>query len=218
MAGYSRLVRVADREGFLVAFPTARSGEGTWELQPEEDPSTDDVAAVRVLLDRVAATACVESKRVTAVGVSNGGGFTARLACEMSDRLAGVAVVAGGFARLPPCRPAHPMPLLEIHGTADRVVPYLGDPEVRGGRGAVRPWLAAWARRDGCRPGARRRPALHGVVRIRWRGCAGGSKVEHIAILGGQHAWPGASPPDPGPSPVSAAEESWRFLAGATLR
>lgn len=197
MRRYSGLARIADREGFAVAFPTARDEKGIWELAPEGDPATDDVTAVRSLLDSITTVACVDPARVSAVGISNGGGFTARLACELSDRLAGAVVVAGGFAHLPPCRPARPVSMLEIHGTSDRVVPYAGNPGVEDGRGAVRPWLAGWARRNGCRPGPRRRPAAHGTARLAWRG-RDGTRLEHLMILGGQHAWPGATRPTRG--------------------
>lgn len=213
MRSYSGLVRIADREGFAVAFPTAPRAERVWRLRPAAEPGGDDVPAVATLLDRIAARACVDRSRISAVGISNGGGFTARLACELSDRLAGVAVIAGGFAFLPPCRPSRRVSVLEIHGTADRVVPYAGDPEKGEGRGAVRLWLAAWARRDGCRHGPVRR-ATRAVVRLTWRGCRDGTRLVHIAVVGGQHAWPGATPPDPGPSPVDAGAEAWRFLAG----
>jgi hypothetical protein len=39
-----------------------------------------------------------------------------------------------------------------------------------------------------------------------------------VRIDGGDHEWPGSTPPGPGPaSPVSAAEEAVRFLAGKRL-
>ena len=74
-------------------------------------------------LDQLEAAACVDAARVFVTGVSNGGGPTARLACDLSGRLAGVASVAGGYRTLRPCTPERPLPVLEIHGTADAGLP-----------------------------------------------------------------------------------------------
>ena len=56
----------------------------------------DDIAFIGALLDAVEQSVCVDASRVYATGVSNGGGMVARLACELSDRLAAIAPVAGG--------------------------------------------------------------------------------------------------------------------------
>ena len=39
-----------------------------------------------------------------------------------------IAPVAGGYRSLPQCKPTRPLSVLEIHGTADPVVPYDGKP------------------------------------------------------------------------------------------
>lgn len=210
MGRYSGLTPLADRAGFLVAYPSAAGDPRRWTLESDAPGAPDDVAFARALLDRLGARLCVDERRVAAVGVSNGGGFAARLGCELSDRIVGIVVVAGGLDHLPPCSPLRPVSVLEIHGTADQVVPYRGD---AGGRSSVRGWLAGWARRDGCRPTPR--AAQRGaVLRLVWEACQGGARVDHIALRGGMHQWPGATPPDPGPrSAVSAALEAWRFLA-----
>jgi polyhydroxybutyrate depolymerase len=99
--------------------------------------------------------------------------------------VAAAAVVSGALYSEPgECRPSRPIPLLDIHGTADEVVPY-------GGRAPtvewplpmtpVPDWLVAWAGRDGC-PDAPLvflgRPEVTG---IHWTGCrAGGSFAEVV--------------------------------------
>lgn len=212
MRGYSSLARLADRKGFVVAFPTAPSEQRTWQLAATAMPDRDDVGAVRGLLDQIEQRGCVDRSRVFAVGVSNGGGFTARLGCELADRISGIVVVAGGFSQLAACQPTRPVSVLEIHGSADHVVPYRGKPD-SDFRGAVRPWLAQWAKRDGCRTQPRRLRSSAGVQRMRWADCKDGTRVQHIVVDGGQHAWPGATPRDPGPSPIDAGSEAWAFLS-----
>jgi polyhydroxybutyrate depolymerase len=165
------------------------------------------------LVDRLAVSGCVDDDRVSAVGVSNGGGMAARFACEADDRLAGLVSVAGGYSSLPRCTAQRPISVLEIHGTADAVVPYwgrAGDPQ-----GGVVHWLTQWVRRDACPLGARRQSSGPSVQRLDWTPCRAGTSVTHLRLIGGQHAWPGADPPDRGPSfGVSAAEEAWSFLRG----
>lgn len=210
MEGYSNLTGPLNAAGVIGVFPDAAAGR--WNLEDEGAP--DDVAFVRALLDAVQRVRCVDHRRVWAVGVSNGGGFTARLACAMADRLTGVVVVAGGFGALPECHPSRPVRVMEIHGTADPVVPYGGDDRTQR-RGAVLPWVRSWVQFDGCTgPPARSRIAAR-VVRLDWSGCRSAAAVSHIAIAGGRHQWPGATPPDPGPdSGISAARLTLAFLSG----
>ena len=78
------------------------------------------------VLDRVEQLTCVDASRVYATGVSNGGGMTALLGCRLAWRLTAIAPVAGGYGTQPPCHPARPLAVLEVHGAADEVVPYAG--------------------------------------------------------------------------------------------
>jgi polyhydroxybutyrate depolymerase len=211
MKRYSGLARESDRSGFIAVFPDATGTRRYWNLADTDGP--DDVAFAAALIERVATVACVDPARVFAVGVSNGGGLAARVGCELSERVAGIVVVAGGFGRLPACHPARPVSVLEIHGSNDASVPYGGDPE-DGRAGDVRRWLAGWARRNDCAGARPRRLVAPRSERTDWRGCAAGTALAHIQVLGGGHQWPGATPPDPGPpSTFSAAQQAWAFLA-----
>ena len=136
-----------------------------------EGPARRRSSSCERSLDALEGVACVDRSRVFVTGVSNGGGMTARLACELSDRLAGAAPVAGGYRALPPCHPDRPLPILEIHGTGDQVVPVRRDrAAVRGQRVEVLGPLAAAGRlyREGAavEPGA-------GRARVRVEAAAG---------------------------------------------
>jgi polyhydroxybutyrate depolymerase len=205
MASYSGLARLADRERFIAVFPDAVGG--TWRLAG----SSADVDMISALLDRLQDTLCTDPNRVYATGVSNGGGMTARLGCEMGERLAAIAPVAGGYRSLAPCAATRPLAVLEIHGTADGAVPYRGWPNDR--RGDVLRYLAGWRQRNHCQGPARRSWARARVQRLAWTACANGADVLHLRVLGGAHAWPGSLPREPGPiSGLSADEQVWRFL------
>jgi polyhydroxybutyrate depolymerase len=216
VSAYYGLSRVADAEGFAVLYPQA-SHDVFWQLPANQ---TEDVEAVRVLLDSAVALSCVDGGRVYATGASNGGGFTARLGCEMSDRLAAIAPVAGGYASLGPCHPARPLPVLEIHGTRDEVVPYGGTGQA--GDGSVARFLGEWKDLDSCR-GPARRTVVRGVTRLLWDSCQGGSAVEHLRLAGTNHGWPGGDTeaaglknhpiPSEDPTGVNAAEAVWDFVS-----
>ena len=165
--------------------------------------------ALRSLLERLVAEPCVDAARVFATGVSNGGGFAARLGCELSDLVRGVAPVAGGYKALPACRPARPVALFELHGTADAVVPYRGVPPER--RGSAPRLVQGWAARNGCSSSVTTRPRSL-VVRVRWRGCR--APVEHLRLSRTGHGWPGLFVMgDADPTGVEATREVWRFFS-----
>jgi polyhydroxybutyrate depolymerase len=205
---------IADAEGFVAVYPDARPGAGGkpfWNINGRDVGAADDVGFLRDVLATVAAQACTDPARVFATGMSNGGSMTARIGCELADRLAAIAPISGGYGSQPACTPSHPVSVLEVHGTLDGVVPYAGK---AGGSGAVMPYLDRWATWDACPT----RPWGHliapRVLRLDWRGCTGGTAVSHLRIGGGVHQVPGGSPPEPGPaSPVSAPLLIWRFFA-----
>lgn len=212
---YSGFSVLADSEGFIAVYPNPideQDGHTFWNIDDHQaGGGPDDVQFISDLLDYLESNLCIDTSRVYVAGVSNGGGMAARLACQLSARFAAFASIAGGYESLPPCRPSNPVSVIEVHGTADGVVPYDGLPPARAG--AVRPWLAAWRRHDDCHgPAAVSRIAPR-VERYEWPGCAEGTAVEHIEIFGGDHQLPGGLPPDRGQtSTISATWLVWSFL------
>src|SRR4029077_1739921 len=103
------------------------------------------------------------------------GGFMAyRLACHMADRIAAMASVAGSMW-WDDCQPARPIPILEMHGTADANVPYEeGRSTYHGQRmPSVMSVFQRWAAFDACPD----QPVVTqtGITKTSlWRGCGGG--------------------------------------------
>ncbi|MFJ7217442.1 alpha/beta hydrolase family esterase [Amycolatopsis sp. NPDC098790] len=119
--------------------------------------------------------------------MSNGGGFTGLLACRLPGRIAAFAPVAGAFyPQSGPCTPPSHAALLDIHGSADTVIPYTGTPAK--GLPALPDWLAAWAKRDQC--GSSTSSTSGKVTHIKWQGCV----LEHFKVDGLGHAWPSSGP------------------------
>ncbi len=210
MEAYSGLSAVADRKGFIVAYPSS-SGSAWNSTGSSRLP--DDVRFISRLISYLRQNLCIDSARVYAAGVSNGGGMAALAGCELSAQLSGFASVAGGYDGQPRCRPARAESVLEIHGTADQVAPYFGATRRRT-PDELPPLVNSWVRRDRCRGAATvTRPANRTTV-FSWNHCANATRVEHIRIARGRHAWPGATPPDPGPaSTICAACTIWDFFA-----
>jgi polyhydroxybutyrate depolymerase len=195
-SGFSRL---ADREHFIVAYPSTGGARPFWSAHG---------TAVARSLDAIETTACVQPTRVFLTGVSNGGGFTARFGCDLSGRLAGIAVVAGGDLSTPPCRPRRPLPMLTLHSSGDR----------------VDRWLAGWRRVDRCRGAPRRTVPERGVAAFRWTRCARRTAVEQVRLAGAPHGhgaphgWPGGDRVAPPPAPFSATWTTWAFFRGLPAR
>jgi polyhydroxybutyrate depolymerase len=205
--GFSRL---ADREHFLVAYPSAIGPASFWDISGTASTGPGEVQELKDSLDALEGEACVNPARVFVTGVSNGGGMTARLACELSDRLAGAAPVAGGYRALPPCHPARRLPVLEIHGTGDQVVPYGGLPPDYGG--SVQRWLGLWRQIDGCAGKADRVEPAVGVHEMVWRHCAAGTSVGHVRLDHQAHGWPGGPRTVANTAAFSTTWRTWEFF------
>lgn len=186
-----------------------------WTLTTDTPSKPDDVGFVRALLNRLERDACTDPDRVYATGVSNGGGMAVRLACSLSDRIAAIAPVAGGYSTFEgDCEPTEPVAVFEIHGTGDRITPYRGR---EGGRGSVARLLRLWAARNGCPQLPFTREMLRGgAERWDWVAppCAPDGLMRHVRIVRFGHGWPGGTrgPVQGRGSDYPATREIWRFF------
>jgi polyhydroxybutyrate depolymerase len=181
------LTAATNRYGFIAVYPNANGKY--WNIRGAGVTGEDDVDFVGALLDHLESNLCVDESRLYATGVSNGGGFAARVGCQMSDRFAAFAPVAGVYGLQPPCRPERPISVLEIHGTADQTVPYNGWGPA--GQGSVWSFLTQWDQLDSCPPAPAGWSRLgRGALSETKSSCASGSTVAHIKLIGEPHAWP----------------------------
>ncbi|BFI95560.1 MAG: PHB depolymerase family esterase [Rhodanobacter sp.] len=206
MPSLTHMDEVADREGLIVAYP--QGVDRHWnDGRDSIKNKVDDVGFVRALIDRLEHDDNVDRTRVYAAGISNGGIFVERLACDLSDRIVGIAAVAGTLAQdyAPACHPPRPVSVLQFDGTADPIMPYAGGRVADfGGHGeggrvlSVDATTAFWARTDGCTTAStqQRLPVKAALDPTRayfrsWQGCRNGSAVALYSIRDGGHAWPG---------------------------
>ena len=193
----------ADRDAFVVVYPQGigngwSAGDCCTDLQ---SGPVDDIAFVKDLLAKLEADYCIDPKRVFATGMSNGGFFTHRLACEMSETFAAAAPVAGVLGIAPDmCKPTRMVPLLHFHGTSDPIVPYDGgsptiDVPIKGHHFRSVPVSTTfWRERQMCLDAGETTYAHGDTTCTRWGDCAGGSEVNLCIIDGGGHTWPGGLP------------------------
>ncbi len=186
--GFSTL---ADRYHFLVAYPQGVIGPDHhtgWAIGPRWDPHVNDVLFTADLLNRLQATVCVNPARIYVTGFSNGGGMTNLLACKLAGRVAAFASVSGSYPSVPGgCHPARPVPLLEIHGTGDQVVPYGGS--LRKGYPPIAFWLQGWVLRDGCSTVPSIFLNKDGLLGEEWT-CRNNAVLIHYRVRGMPHMWP----------------------------
>lgn len=207
-------MEVADREGFVVAYPQgAHSASilGGWHWNDcrgdvPDDATADDVMYISDLIDWMSSEYSIDPRRVYATGISNGGMMSLRLAVELSDRIAAVGAVAASMAAMPDCgEPVGPVAILLMNGTEDELVPYDGGPVLsrRNPRGTVvstDSTVAFWGDflQTDPEPAVRELEDLDAednstVTEISWTGGREGTEVVLFRIDGGGHTEPSIS-------------------------
>ncbi|HTS18931.1 MAG TPA: PHB depolymerase family esterase [Verrucomicrobiae bacterium] len=217
----------ADKEGFVVVYP---NGSGrlktrllTWNSGNccgyALDSDVDDVGFIRALIDELVKTRGIDPKRVFVTGMSNGGMMTYRIGCELSDKVAAIAPVAGALD-VENCQPANPVPVIIFHGTADEHVLYNGGEPIRKADRhfrvdkSVAYAVSFWVKRDGCAP-----TPVHSqkgsIATDVYGGGKDGAEVVMYTVNGGGHAWPGGESYLLGAEPtkeISATDLMWDFF------
>ncbi|KAH8646852.1 ferulic acid esterase [Xylariales sp. PMI_506] len=175
-----------------------------WKGAPYENTTVDDIGYVYDMIETISSTYNVDKSRIYACGKSNGGGFTALLACrpDTSSVIAAFAPVSPalyqGTYAFHGCAPSRPAPILHAHGVEDTITPYHGRTPEEGSFGPepdVRLWRRMWAERNGCRghyDGAWPEPRVEQVYPGVWEevfDCPG-AEVRGLTIEGLGHAWP----------------------------
>eukprot|EP00002_Diphylleia_rotans_P005026 TRINITY_DN139_c0_g1_i1.p1 TRINITY_DN139_c0_g1~~TRINITY_DN139_c0_g1_i1.p1 ORF type:complete len:306 (-),score=56.56 TRINITY_DN139_c0_g1_i1:99-1016(-) len=129
---FSHFEVVAEENKFLVVHPRGygRSWNAGPSCCPPAYPNIDDVGFLRAVVADISRKYAVDSRRIYAIGFSNGAAMSFRLACDSADLFAAFATMAGydpyESQLLSNCRPSRPMPLLFFVGTNDPFCPTEG--------------------------------------------------------------------------------------------
>lgn len=226
MQRYLDLDAVADREGFIVAYPKGMNllwNDGRSSIAGFIPllHKRDDGRFVLDVLEALTAEGLVDPSRAYLMGFSNGGFLTAFIACKYADRFQAYATlmmtVPMDYAES--CRPSKPVPILLMNGTYDPIVPAFGRPTPGARLMSANATAALFAKLDGCAA-----PAISSAphARItRWNDCAPGGAVAYYEVAGG-HQPPSQSTDavdalasvllGPRSSGLDAPEEIWAFF------
>jgi len=222
----SRWDRTADAHGFIVVYPTAVEGNGPRVWRVDKGPGlAEDVRFIRDLIDTLRAEYHIDSTRIYADGLSNGGGMAFVLSCALSDRVAAVGMVAA--AQTLPwtwCAEGRPVPVMAFHGTADPVVPYDGGTSwlVTRPFPSVPGFVEHWAQRNRCGGEPVDSEVTRDVTRREYTRCADDATVVLYTVRGGGHTWPGGTPlPEAWVGPTRADLDAtsllWEFYTAHPL-
>jgi polyhydroxybutyrate depolymerase len=198
MPKFTGFDEIADQKDFIVAYP--ESFNQHWSDGRGLSPA-DDTGFIRALIAELQRTYPVDPKRVYAAGISNGGFFSNRLACDLADKIAAIASVAATMPEplVPACHPARPVSVMYMHGTKDPLVPINGGPVARTNGTCISLTDAAgfWRKADHTadQPLEEDLPNREAdgtsIHRETWKAASQGTEVVVYTIKGGGHTWPG---------------------------
>ncbi|MEU3457309.1 PHB depolymerase family esterase [Micromonospora sp. NPDC006766] len=199
----------AVRDGFVVAYPDGLNR--SWAVSdtccgPSAASRVDEMSFIRQMITEISRSTPIDSSRIFATGISNGGMLAYRLACG-TDLFAAIGPVSATM--LGTCEKPFPTSVIHIHGGADATIPLRGGPGKRSNNGTGRypadtsgPPIAGlaetWRQVDRCP-----QPMIttSGVVTRSVAACPDGRGVTLITITDAGHQWPG----QPGPTGAAVA-------------
>lgn len=225
--GFTRFKNVADTADFILVTPDGTVDPGFPQYGPGWNTyfccrTVNDVLFVSDMIDLLQSQYNVDSTRVYGTGFSNGGMMVYELACKLSNKIAAIASVAGSMinSRLETCDPDRAMPVLEIHGTNDPVIPYIGKINGIDTFPNIDSILRYWVVQNMCTSVAEMvdLPNTNNsdgstVISVSYPNCTSCGAVELLKIIGigAGHSWPGL-PTSTTNQDIIADQEIWRFF------
>lgn len=227
--GYTRFRQVSDTANFILITPQGAilnpPNYSGWNNFPGLINPPDDVQFTADLIDTLQKRYNIDTTRIYAAGWSNGGLMCYHLAWQLGRRIAAIGSVCGTMqdSMFYQLRPTNPVPVMEIHGTKDDLVPYNGG--LNGGLYLmpVDSVLRFWVRYNGCdtTPVVTNLPNTNvfdgsTVQRYHW---PNGADVELLKITNGGHTWPNWAVTAANTNrDITADVELWRFFRRHSLQ
>ena len=210
---------VADTANFIVLTPEALvdndiSGYTAWNsgasaLGMVLNGNVDDVGFISALIDSTMSLYNIDTSRVYVTGLSMGGFMTQRLACQLNERFAAVASVAGTFGNSMTCTNDSPIPVCHFHGTLDSTIYYTNNMYGNDAEELVN----FWVEKNNCDTVADTLfmpdNAADGrtVQKITYPNESTGNEVVFYKVINGEHEWLFTPTND-----ISYTKEIWKFF------
>lgn len=218
---YGDFKALADSVGFIIAVPEGSLLDGIshFNVGGWTNASTvDDVRFTRNMLDDISSNYNIDNTRIYSTGMSNGGYMSFLLACQLSDKIAAVASVTGSMTpeTYSDCNPMRPIPILQMHGTRDEVVPYQGATWSNSIDKVIDFWVehndvdkeAVFLELEDKRPDDGTT-----VETYTYSNGTNGAEVSHYKVLNGGHTWPGSKFSSFGTNQdIDGSAEIWSFF------
>ncbi len=217
------MIAVAEENGFALCYPQGAvdgKGKTCWNVgYPfQKDLKTDDVDFICTLTRHLQKKHGLSRENTFCTGMSNGGEMCYLLAYLKPEVFAAFAPIAGlsmewSYKKFDA---KQPVPLMEVHGTADKTSRWAGDPDNEGGWGsylAVPQAVAYWAAQAKCTheettemPMVRNKVILHTYKggEPAWKG-GPATEVRLYEVVGGKHTW--------ALNDMDTCREIWKFFS-----
>jgi len=194
---------ISDREKVVLIYPAGI--QNNWNDGRPTTPNQlgiNDVSFFNQMCDYAIANLSVDGTKIYATGISNGGFMSSRLGCELSNRIAAIAVDAATIEATTiasSCNPGRPVPAIYIHGTTDPLVPFTGGTVSPGAGGTAISHFQAidkWITINGCNttPTITDLPDIANdgtTIKQRvYSNSTNGSEVVSYVVTNGGHTWP----------------------------
>jgi polyhydroxybutyrate depolymerase len=221
---YSGMNAIADQNGFAVCYPRGTldsKNNRFWNVGYafHVGVTIKDIEFLEQLAKFLQQKYNLSKTNTFATGMSNGAEMSYLLACRASDTFRAVAPVAGMMLKISieNCSAGKPVPVFEIHGTADSINRYDGDINNKDGWGAylgVIPVLDFWVLANNCSETKKDTVPNTNIndnsiiIREKHIGGINGNQVWFYKVINGGHDWPGSS----GNMDINTSQEIWSFF------
>ena len=183
---------VAETDTFILVYPqgSCSGGSSHWNPCPkgEDNKSTaDDLGFIEALISDISSKYEVDRTRIYAAGYSNGAMMAYGLANFKSNLIAAVASVSGAMLDCTGST-SHPMPIVHLHGTSDKVLPYHGSSDYDSSQSTLDYWIDF----NNTSTSPTVTTDNSGAIPIEHYVYGGGDNsvsVEHYKYIGGDHVW-----------------------------
>ena len=219
-----QMIETAKKYGFAVCYPQgekAPKGKTGWNVgyPKQEGMKTDDIDFICDLAKHVQKKFNLSKVNTFYSGMSNGGEICYIMAMKRPETFAAYASVAGltmewAYRSM---SPKNAVPLMEIHGTADKTSMWEGDPHNAGGWGkyiSVPHAVGVWSSKAKCthtEVTELPKKGEHKVILHRhlggtpaWKG-GPETEVRLYEVVGGKHSW--------AHNDMDTCEEIWKFFS-----
>lgn len=196
-----------EKMGVILVYPNGIDNHWS-DGRPTTNPGVDDILFVDQIIKSMETKTLIDKTRVCATGISNGGLFSFKLACERSEVFSSISPVVANMGQTlsEKCQPKEPISILQIIGDIDKLMPFKGG-EVTGPFGfkklgrvlSAEATYDYWLKKNGCEGTVktnildRHEDGINSEL-IETKSCRAKTKIEQIQVHNGGHTWPSGTP------------------------